>query len=150
MAVDPILQPDYVGDAETGLNYIFVDFAWAIGYYHEEFGSNGGGQPQIQYAMDMHNNNVGLRIGRQLGPKATFEDVCAACDNALNDGSLIWIEGGQLTKPASYNAPGKLELTSKFPGTYGRPWYIPITTDRNGKPIKKGTPFCPHNVYPFQ
>lgn len=72
-----------------------------IGWMHEEFGKKAG-QPPIQYAMDMHNNEIGLQIGAPLGKNASEEKISAACDKALADGKLIWIERDKLTKSATY------------------------------------------------
>ncbi|MDB5313221.1 MAG: hypothetical protein JWO38_7423, partial [Gemmataceae bacterium] len=59
--------------------------AFGILYAHEIEG-NRGGQPRIEFAMDMHNNSVGLGIG---------SNPCVDCekevDKALADGRLIWI-----------------------------------------------------------
>lgn len=155
MAKDPALQPGYAVERpmnplfDSGCKQTYTDFAYKVGYNHELYGDKAG-QPMIEHAMDMHNNNVGLNIGRKLGPKATTDDVIAACDKALKDGELIWIVDKKLTKPAVYLEMGKYEEKLLGLDLYLRPTYKQVTTDLTGKGEKTGEPFAPNKVDPFK
>jgi RHS repeat-associated protein len=86
-------------DAPPDLRWEY-DPAWLAGLFHEYQGEVDK-QPQIEFAMDMHNNNVGLQLGMEKG------DCAAACDRALREGKLVCIIAGpdsslRLTKPATY------------------------------------------------
>ena len=155
MAKDPALKPAYVqqlpvgGIFAGGSHQKFTDFAYMVGYNHEVYG-NAAGQPLIEHAMDMHNNNVGLSIGRALGEKATINEVKDACDKALKDSKLIWIQGGKLTAPAVYNIPGKSETKLLFEFLYSRPTVKEVQTDLTGKIVKTGPEVSPFDVSPFK
>jgi hypothetical protein len=102
----------------------------------------------------MHNNNVGLTIGANLREDASFEDVCAACDEALESGKLIWIQNGMLTKPATYMVEDSWEWKSfstfVIISRYERRYYKTVTTDTTGKVVSSSKPFtnC-NNKDPF-
>jgi hypothetical protein len=83
--------------------------------------------------MDMHNNNVGLAIGQELGQNASVDDVIAACDNALKDGKLIWIENNKLTAPAVFKLPAGQEAKVVGLNSYLRPTFKEVQTDLTGK-----------------
>lgn len=153
MAVDPVLKPDYIiqapiGDLDNVFCHNFKDFPYQIGFNHEEFGDRAG-QPRIEYAMDMHNNNVGLIVGRGLGEKALVDDVIAACDNALKDGKLIWIVNNKLTAPAVYSIPGRTESKLVRTTLYSRPTLKEVLTDLDGDVEKIGPSKSPYDVEPF-
>jgi hypothetical protein len=74
--------------------------AFGILHDHELENNRKNKQPPIEFAMDMHNNSVGLDIG---------SNPCADCekevDKALADGRLIWIK---LEKIIGRGPDGKL------------------------------------------
>jgi hypothetical protein len=115
----------------------FTDFAYEIGYNHEYF-NDLAGQPPIEYAMDMSNNNVGLGIGKRLGRNATIAQVSAACDEALNDGRLIWIQDGHLTGPAVYYTHGLVQVDAGPNYVHNTPTYREVRTDLSGQVAHTG------------
>ncbi len=147
MQVDPLLgkrRPENANPAssETLILTVYRDAAYEIGWLHEIHGCRTG-QPIIEFSMDMHNNGVGLRIGKQLGIGASVEAVIEACDKALSTGELIWIENGKLTRQATYDLLGRRRVEKRV---YDITWvdiypaYGSVTTDLNGVP--KSIRFC--------
>jgi hypothetical protein len=67
---------------------IEIDPAYEIGKYHEDNDTN---QPQIEYDMDTHNNDIGLSIG-----KKKCKDCADECTKALGDGRLLCIVNDEL------------------------------------------------------
>jgi RHS repeat-associated protein len=92
MANDPRLRngTHYVGPNLLSTGVKTETFpAYEIGRLYEDMDTK---QSQMDRAMDMHNNNVGLQIGTKLGPNASRDDLMKACDKMLQRKQLIWIE----------------------------------------------------------
>jgi len=125
----------FVSSGEFGATYTDYDVPYEIGLAHEKAG-NSSGQPEIEYAMDMHNNNVGLQIGDKLGKGASDKDIIEACDKALQDGNLIFIEDGKLTKAATYQVITRYERVTHLFSIELKPVYTTVETNDVGKPKK--------------
>jgi RHS repeat-associated protein len=131
-----ITSGDYsLSAGEFTATYIHYDVPYEIGLAHEEANKRDNPpQPQIEYAMDMHNNNVGLEIGKRLGKGAADRDILDAVDKALRDGQLIFIRNDKLTKPARYQVITRYEREIRLFAIYLRPVYATLETDEVGEP----------------
>jgi len=109
----------------------WYDYAYLIGYEHEKHAATlKPPQPQIEFAMDMHNNNIGLDIGTRLGIGAKEEQIKKACDEALKQGKLRYIYSKDGTNDAKTGVLTK--TNSKTPA--GAYYYIPaIAIKRDAK-----------------
>jgi RHS repeat-associated protein len=147
MKTNAKLQPDwFVFDGDFAVvarsdDFVWIDPAFMIGFWHETYG-NAGGQPPIEFAMDMNNNNVGLEIGAKLGVGASDADILKACEAALSDGKLIYINNGKLTGPATFDVDAGVYTYQQTLHSFNWGWYVrhfwtqgtgTITTDLTGK-----------------
>lgn len=133
-------MPEPAGAGPSHTTYVLHEFAYDIGRFHE-LHNRLNGQPQIEYAMDMHNNRVGLTIGASLGIGATVEQICKECEKALADKRLIWLVKGEtmmvLSGRAGYREVSHVVFRthSSWCGTstYEKDVYRDVETDIYGR-----------------